>query len=30
MHVLDQGQTLIFQPASYTAYLDNHVFTKVE
>ncbi|HLZ89693.1 MAG TPA: hypothetical protein VKQ52_20710 [Puia sp.] len=30
MHVLDQGQPLIFQPASYTAYLDNHVFTKVE
>lgn len=30
MHVLDQGQPLIFQPATYTAYLDDHVFTKIE
>lgn len=30
MHVVNQGQPLIFQPATYTAYLDNHVFTKIE
>lgn len=30
MHVMDQGQPLIFQPATYTAYLDKHVFTKIE
>lgn len=30
MHVLDEGQPLIFQPSTNTTYLDNHVFTKIE
>jgi len=30
MHVLDQGQPLIFQPSTNTAYLDNHAFSKIE
>ena len=30
MHVLDQGQPLIFQPSANTAYLDNHAFAKIE
>jgi hypothetical protein len=30
MHVLDEGQPLIFQSSTSTAYLDNHLFIKIE
>jgi len=30
MHVRDEGRPLIFQPSTNTAYLANHVFTKIE
>jgi hypothetical protein len=30
MHVLNEGRPLIFRPSTNAAYLDNHVFTKIE